>query len=67
MRDGRANRDRRDVAFCRSVIAEAQKRHVEPLELPEPVVCVYCGGSMPVDRTNAPYCSAIRAIDAEDN
>ena len=43
MRDSRANRDRRDVAFCRSVIAEAQRRNLEA----KSESCIFAGCHAP--------------------
>ncbi len=62
----RLNRDRREDSFARSVIAEAQRRHLEQkaeaLEAAEAPRCPVCGREM---NDGDSYCTTRCAIDAE--
>jgi hypothetical protein len=64
--NSRTNRDRRDQAFARAVIAAAERRRRDDEAreaLPESEQCLYCGTALDVT-TYHPYCTVQCAVDA---
>jgi hypothetical protein len=77
-RSSSTNRDRRDQAFARSVIAEATRRHnatvddrMNTLDDREIERCIYCSaalsGNIEIRDNTWPYCSVTCSINAEND